>query len=144
MADLSVTAANVIASNSAVIDRGYSFGATITAGQAVYLDTTQSPPRWELLDIDANTVGTNTIATLRGISLNGGSDGQPADVCIKDPDFTPGATLTNGLAVYGSTTAGGITTADIPTTNAYPVILGLTKSTSKMNLNPTASGAIIS
>lgn len=143
MAAISITAGNVIASNSAVIERGYKFGATTTAGQAVYLDTTQSPPRWELLDIDANNVGTNTIATLRGISLNGGADGQPAAVAIKDPDFTPGGTLTNGSMVYGFTTAGAIA-HDVPTTNAYPVAFGLAKSTSKMNLQPNASGAIIS
>ena len=139
MADLSVTAANVLASNSAVISSSYNFEATTTAGQAVYLDASSE---WQLLDLDAATIGTNTIGTLRGIALNGGADGQPADVCIKDTDFTPGATLTNGSTVYGSVTAGGIA-HDVPGSNAYPVSFGIAKSTSKLNLNITASGAII-
>jgi len=140
MADLSITAANVAASNSAVIVRSYNFGATVTQGQAVYLGPSST---WLLLDIDAANIGTNTVATLRGISLNSGASGQPAAVCVKDPDFTPGTTLTKGSAVYGSVTAGGIA-HDVPTTNAYPVFFGMAKSTSKLNLNPTASGAIIS
>lgn len=138
MADLSVTAASVVASSAAVIVNNYNFGATVTAGKAVYLDTSST---WQLLDIDAAVTG-NEIATLRGIALNGGASGQPASVCIKDTDFTPGATLTNGLAVYGSNTAGGITSADVPATGTYPVVLGVGKSTTKMNLNPFASGAI--
>ena len=139
MADLSVTAANVQPSAAAVILRDYNYGATVTAGQAVYLDASQT---WQLLDIDANNIGTNAIGTVRGIAINGGASGQPAAVCTKDTDFTPGATLTNGSMVYGSTTAGGVT-HDVPTTNAYPVSFGLAKSTTKLNLSINASGAII-
>jgi hypothetical protein len=140
MADLSITPANVAASASAVINRSYNFGATIDPGETVILDSDRT---WQLLDLDSAANGNNTITTLRGIALNGGNDGQPASVVLRDPDFTPGATLTNGSALYGSTTAGGLT-HDVPTSNAYPVSFGIAKSTSKMNLNITPSGAIIS
>lgn len=140
MADLSVTAANVLASAAATIVNNFNFGATVTAGQVVYLDSTTST--WKLLDRDAATTG-NEITTLKGIALNGGASGQPANVCVKDTDFTPGATLTNGITIYSSDTAGGITSADIPTTGDYPTVLGVAKSTTKMNLNPTSSGAVI-
>ncbi len=63
-------------------------------------------------------------------------------MCVKDTAFTPGGTLTNGTAVYSSVTAGGIT-HDVPTTGAYPTVLGIAKSASVMNLNPTSSGAVI-
>lgn len=139
MADLSVTAANVLASSAATILRQYNFGATVTAGQAVYLDS--STITWKLIDSNAAVTG-NELATTKGISLVSGASGQPADVCIRDTDFTPGATLTNGSAVYSSTTAGGVT-HDVPASGAYPTSLGVAKSTSKMNLNPTSSGAVI-
>lgn len=138
MADISITAANVVASSSATILRNYNFGATVTAGQAVYLTTSNT---WALIDSNAAVTG-NELATVKGIALGGGASGQPAAVCIKDTDFTPGGTLTNGTAVYSSVTAGGIT-HDVPTTGAYPTVLGIAKSTTKLNLNPTASGAVI-
>ena len=141
MAVLSVTAASVLASTNAstVIRREYNFGAAaMTAGLAVYLDANNV---WQKL-VSSAAVG-NGIADLRGITLNGGGIGQPAVVCTFDTDFTPGATLTNGIAVYGSTTAGGITQGDIPTTAAYPVFLGVAKSATKLVLNICASGAVI-
>lgn len=139
MADISITAASVLASSSAIVLKNYSAGATITTGQTVYLDSTTST--WKLVDSNAAVTG-NELATTKGISLNGAASGQPLEVCIKDTDFTPGGTLTNGVAVNSSVTAGGIT-HDIPTTGAYPTVLGIAKSTTKMNLNPTSSGAVI-
>lgn len=139
MADITITAANVIASASAIILRGYNYGATVTAGQAVYFDVATST--WKLIDANAAVTG-NELATQKGIALNGGASGQPADVVVKDTDLTIGGTLTNGGTVYTSVTAGAIT-HDVPTTGAFPTVLGVAKSTSKMNLNPTSSGAVI-
>lgn len=138
MAAISITAANVLASSAAVIRREYTSGATVTAGQLVYLNASN---QWALVDIDAN-LGCG-VSDLRGITLNGASSGQPLAVCTSDTAFTPGGTLSNGLVVYGSVTAGGITYADIPGANAYPVVVGIAKSTTVLNLNPFASGAII-
>lgn len=140
MAALSVTAASVVASSQATIRREFTrASAAQTAGQLVYLNSSN---QWALLDSDASASG-NGLNDLVGVTLDGGGINQPASVCTRDPDFTPGATLTNGLVVYNYTTAGAISQADIPTTAAYPVAVGIAKSTTKMNLNPTASGAVI-
>lgn len=139
MADISITAASVLASASATKEFRYNFGATVTAGQAVYLDA--ATLTWKPQDANVGTTG-NERDTVRGIALNGGASGQPAVVCTKDPDFTPGGTLTPGLAVYVSNTAGGVT-HDVPTTGAYPTSLGVASSAAKMNLNPTATGVLI-
>ncbi len=138
MADIVITAASVLASSTAIIERNYLFAATVTQGQVVYLN---SSSQWALADSNAQ-LGT-AITSKIGIALNGGAVGQPADVVTKDTAFTPGGTVSNGLAVYLSNTPGGITFADIPTTGAYPVVLGIAKSATTMNFNPTASGAII-
>ncbi len=138
MADISITAGSVLASSAAKVRKEYTASTTITSGQAVYLNSSNA---WALLDLNAAATG-NGITNIRGIALHGAASGQPLAVCIEDTDFTPGGTLTNGIAVYGSNTAGGIT-HDVPTTGAYPVFLGLPKSTTKMNLLPVASGVVI-
>jgi hypothetical protein len=138
MAAISITAASVLASSSAVVSKEYTFGATVTAGQAVYLNSSN---QWVLADSDAAATG-NGINDKQGLALHGGASGQPAAVVLEDPDFTPGGTLTNGLAVYLFTTAGAIA-HDVPTTPAYPVCFGVAKSATKMNLRRVASGAVI-
>lgn len=138
MAAISITAASVLASATASIRKEYTFGATVTAGQVVYLNTSN---QWVLADSDAASTG-NGITDTMGIALSGGASGQPAAVVVEDSDFTPGGTLTNGSAVYLFTTAGAIA-HDVPTTAAYPVCLGIAKSTSKMVLKRVASGVVI-
>ena len=140
MADISITAANVLGSTTAVRLSQYKSAVAITAGQAVYLNSSNA---WALLDLNAASTG-NGITDVRGIAESSAPGvGQPVTVVIEDTDFTFGGTSTNGATVYGSNTAGGITIADIPGAGAYPVVLGILKSTTKMVLKPIASGAII-
>lgn len=139
MADISITAASVLASAAAVIRREYNFGyAAATAGQHVYLDTSST---WQKVDSNAAVTG-NELTALAGITLNGGGIGQPAVVCTNDTAFTPGGTLTNGSTIYSSDTAGGITMV-VPIAGMYPRVLGVAKSASVMNLQPVASGVVI-
>lgn len=137
MADLTINAAAVAASNQATIRREYPFGAAIGAGQLVYLD---SNLRWQLFDSDS-TNGAN-VSDVRGIALNNGANTQPAAVCIADPNFAPGATLTNGVTYYGSITAGAVAN-DVPNAGRFPVFVGVARSTSRLNLNPTAAGVAV-
>lgn len=128
MANLSITAANVRASSAAVIGQGVA-GATITAGQAVYLDETDGK-----LKLAQST--STTAYKVAGISLHGAADGQPLTYVIEDDDFTPGATLSLSAAadkgVYVlSATAGAICpAADLASTNR-PVFLFVAKSATK-------------
>lgn len=139
MADLSVTAANVIASANAVILRQYNAGAAITAGQIVYLDANS---KWQLMDANAAATG-NHPDNIRGVALGGGANNQPIAVATKDSWFTPGATLGNGIAYYASPNAGGIApVADLAAGN-YPTVLGIARSTTVLNLDPTASGIAV-
>lgn len=99
MADIAVTAANVIP------DAGYQYrdevaGATITAGQAVYLDATdlvagQGGNAASAKACDANASAAAAAAV--GIALNGASRGQPVRI------------LTGGTFAAGGTTAVGET-----------------------------------
>lgn len=140
MADIAVNAAAVLASANAVNEKAFNAGAAITAGQLVYLDTTTNT--WKLMDADAAATG-NGISDTRGVALCNAANGQPLVVCKEDIDFTPGITMTNGIAVYASRNAGAVClVADVGSGN-YPTIVGIPKSTTKMNLILKAGGTAV-
>lgn len=136
MADLTITAANVVIGSGAVIEHGTA-GAAITAGEVVYKDASTS--QYLLADCDSATTGARSP---RGIALNDAADGQPLTI-IKSGDVTIGATLTPGLAYYLSATAGGICPYGDLLSGDYVVFLGLAESASVLAVNIHESGAQI-
>lgn len=133
MADLSITAANVVATAGTRVETGTA-GATITAGQAVYYDSEAST--YKLADCDSATVAARSP---RGIALNGAASGQPLSVATKGP-VTIGATLTGGVVYYLSGTAGGICPVADLATGDYPTILGIASSASVLDVLVHESG----
>lgn len=127
MADITVTAASVVAGADSTTVSGTA-GVTITAGQAVYLDTTTG--KWALADADSATVAQRRAA---GIALNGAALNQPIKV-LTSGDVTIGATVTAGVAYYLSGTAGGICpVADIGT-GEYVNLIGIATSASVLRV----------
>lgn len=134
MADLTVTAANVVAGTDSVFEYGV-LGATVTAGQVLYKDTTASDV-WKLAD---NNGATALIRTPVGIALNGGSSGQPVKV-HKSGSYTSGATMTAGLAYYLSDTPGGLCPIADVGAGEYVSFIGVATSTTVLKVNITVSG----
>jgi hypothetical protein len=135
MADISITAANVVAASDAVRESGTA-GATVTAGQLVYLDN--SDMKYKLAD-------SNGAAALRvpsGIALNGAANNQPL-VIQKGGDITIGGTMTAGVAYYLSDTPGGICPVADLASGEYPCIVGIAKSTSVLSVNIQPSGVAL-
>lgn len=133
MADLTITAANVVAGADASTVNGTA-GETITAGKAVYKSATTN--KWMLADADSATADARTAD---GVALNGASLNQPIAVQTGG-DITIGATLTPGVAYYLSGTAGGICpVADIGT-GEYVCLIGLAKSASVLDVSIQAPG----
>ena len=135
MADLTITAANVVASANAVRESGTA-GATITAGQLVYLDTTDM--RYKLADNN----GAAALRVPNGIALNGAANNQPL-VIQKAGDITIGATMTAGVAYYLSDTPGGICPVADLASGEYPCIIGIAKSASLMDVGIHPSGVAL-
>ena len=79
MADLTITAASVVAGEGASVKQGTA-GATITAGKAVYRDGADG--KYKLADSNGATA---TIRGVDGIALNGASDGQPVSILTAGP-----------------------------------------------------------
>jgi len=138
MAALSITAGSVIPSVNASTTKGTA-GATITAGQTLYLDSATSTLK--LCDADASAAA----STFVGIAMHGASSGQELRYVFKDPALAIGATLVIGDTLWTSGTAGGITktfTDNVTGGTLYVTVLGTAISTSAINFNPAAAGAL--
>jgi hypothetical protein len=128
MADLSITAANVVAGAGAVTENG-SAGEAVTAGQPVYKDPTSN----KYMKADSNSA-TVAARQARGIALNGAALDQPL-VIHRAGDITLGAVLTPGTAYYLSDAPGGICPLADVGTGEYVCQLGIAKSASVLAVN---------
>ncbi len=128
MADLAITAANVLAGASASILNGIA-GEAIAAGKAVYQSS--STKKWMLADSNAAAAEARKATA---IALNGAALNQPLAV-QSGGDITLGAVLTAGTAYYLSDTPGGICLLADVGTGEYVCQLGLAKSASVLALD---------
>lgn len=135
MADLTITAANVVKGSDATIEQGTA-GATITAGQVVYKDANG---KYQLADSNSATAAARSP---RGIALNDASANQPMAI-LRSGDITIGATLTAGVAYYLSDTPGGICPVADVGSGEYSVIIGIAESTSVLAVRIQESGVAL-
>lgn len=135
MADLTITATSVIPGSTAKIAHGTA-GATITAGQAVYLDSTTG--KWALADTDSATAA---VRSAHGVALNGCVLNQPIAVCTSGP-VTIGATIEAGTAYWLSGTAGGICPVADVAAGDYPLIIGMGSSTTVLQVGIVYPGVV--
>ena len=127
MADISITASAVVPSANAVI-KYTTAGATLTAGQLIYLDTA---------DLDANGIGkaklsdANGAAALRvvdGITVGGASAGQPVAIVTYDTALVVGSGLTANNILILSDTPGGIAPSADLSAGEYLSVIAVVKS----------------
>jgi hypothetical protein len=135
MADLTITPASVVSGGGTT--RQGTAGATITAGQVVYLDS--SDGKYKLADSDSGTAAARAPV---GIALHAASSGQPLLVQYDGP-VTIGATLTPGLAYYLSKTAGGICPVADIASGGYATIIGIATSASVLDIKIHQSGVAV-
>jgi hypothetical protein len=115
MAALSITVANVKWTGGAR-PRQIIFGATVTAAQPVYKDTTDNEHK--LADADALAT-----AAVEGLALTNGYDGKEGLIAIRGSQINVGATTTAGVAYVAGTTAGEIVPLTDLTSGKFPTIL---------------------
>ena len=136
MTDLVITAASVVAAAAAVKETGIA-GATITAGQVVYRDASDS--KFKLADGDSVTAA---IRKPIGISLNGASASQPLAI-VKSGDVTFGAILTAGTAYYLGDDPGGISPVADLASGDDVVLIGIAISTTVLRVGIVISGVTL-
>lgn len=140
-ADVTITAANVIPGPNADTTVGVA-GATITAGQIVYLESSSNT--WKLADADASAATSGSGGAL-GLAAGGASAGQSFVVVLSDDNLTVGGTLSMAAPIYVlSGTAGGIAPiADLAAAD-YPVVLLIARSTTKAVFKPLRGPVVVS
>jgi hypothetical protein len=124
MADLTITAANVVVVSGAV-KRTENASATITAGQAVYLN---SNTEWALCDADVQST-----ANCNGIALHASLNNQPLTV-MSGGVINLGATLAVGEVYAVSTTAGGIAPVADLASGDFVTVLGVALTAANLEL----------
>lgn len=125
-ADLTITATSVKKVTGAAVDRGTA-GATITAGQPVYKDSTDSH---KLKTCDADAQASSVCV---GIALHAASADQPLEYLTNGP-IDIGATVTVGQVYVVSTTAGGIAPYSDLASGDYVSILGVGTTTGRIEV----------
>jgi hypothetical protein len=135
MADLSITAADVVAADGAVSSREYIAGATIAAGDLVYIDTAND----NVLKL-AQADGTALEATVLGIAMCGASTGQPCIVAVSG-NLDIGASLTVGQVYILSTAAGKICPVSDLASSSFCSIIGVGTASDNLYMNVFNSGA---
>lgn len=134
MADLPITAANVVAGANSTTTNGFA-GGTITAGQAVYLSAATN----KYLPAQANNVNTSTVS---GISLNNASANQPLQVLTGGNLICGGTPVVGGTYNLGADNAGAIAPVADITTGSYVVFLGIATSNTNIFVQILNSGTI--
>lgn len=136
MADITITAASVVAGAGARTENGIA-GAAVTAGQIVFLDSATTG-KWQLADADAATAAARGQGKI-GVALNGAALNQPLAVQTEGP-ITIGATVVAGTAYYLSPTPGGIAPLADILAGDYVTLVGIATSASVIKLDFQYSG----
>lgn len=131
MADIIPVVTSVKAYTGANVSRANA-GATITAGQAIYLDSADN----KLKLTDANAAAT---ATCVGVSLNGGAVDQPI-VYIVSGGLNPGVAVTVGESYAVSENAGGICPIADVGAGEYVSVIGVATTTSRIEVGLNNTG----
>lgn len=131
MADITITQANVVATNSSTVKATGTSGAAITAGQAVYLDPATGTVKPAKSDSASSTHAPNLVGVALG---NAPGTNQPITYATSG-DVTYGGGLTQGQAyVVSAANAGGIAPyADLVATN-FVAFLGVAISSTVLRL----------
>lgn len=135
MADVSITAANVVPGSDASYGTGTA-GVALTAGQSIYLDTNTSTYKL------AQANGTATVAGSGGvtIALSNAAAGQPVSYLLSGPVTIGGTLVKAGVYVVSAANAGGIAPiADLGSGN-YLSILGYASTTGILTALRSATG----
>lgn len=133
MADLTITAANVVPGSGAKTESGHVAGETIAAGKAVYL---AASGKYMLADSNSVTAGAKKA---RGIALNSASLNQPLTI-LTSGQITIGATMTAGATYFLSDTPGGICPDADVGAGEDVCLIGAAASTTVLNVGIQAPG----
>lgn len=112
------------------------YGATISAGQSVYLDAADS--KYKLADSNASSA----TAAIKGVAVTPGVDGGYGYVATGGSIILVGTTMAVGETYYVGATAGTIVPDGDLTTNDYVSRIGTGASATQLDLSVKATGIV--
>jgi len=136
MADLTITAASCLPTGTNT-RQTVQFGESVTAGQVVYLSSSDS--KYYKADSDA---GSATTAAGAGIALCTAATNQYGAI-LTNGTITIGGTMTQGKAYYVSNTAGGICPESDLGSGDYVSLIGFATSTTVLSVDFKNTGITI-
>ena len=120
--------------SSTVLTGPVKYGATISAGQCVYLDSTDR--KYKLADCNLSVA----TAAIRGIAVTPGVDGGYGYVATGGSIILVGTTMAVGETYYVSGTAGSIIPDGDLTTNDFVSRIGTASSATTLDIDLKATG----
>lgn len=140
MADLSVTPASVGPVSGTPNDTQFgegTAGATILAGQTIYIDTANS----NVIKLaDANAASPAYVVA--GVAMHGASAGQPIKYA-KAGKYTAGGTIVVGTVYVQSATAGGICPAADLASGHFTTVIGIGETAAYLRLVLATAGVAV-
>ena len=136
MADLTITAANVVKGSGAILEQRYLAGESVTAGMGVYQKSSDS--RWWKSQCDG-TAEESGVGVLNGIALHASAAGQPLTVQTGGT-ITIGATTAVGTVYAVSATAGSICPIADVGSGKYVSVIGYGATTTTITMSPIVTG----
>ncbi len=127
MADIVITAANVVPSAKARIWREVA-GVAIAAGQVIYRDP-EDGHKAKLADANS---GSAPARAPEGMAINSAAAGQEVSYVKEDAELTLGAVVSNGTVYVLSATPGGVAPAGDLAAGWYPCVLAVGISATKV------------
>lgn len=137
MAEISITAQNVVPSANANFINVYACAQNTTQMQPVWLNVTSS--LWELASANGNTHGA-ALGTQLGVAVSESYTGQPLSVCTTDLNLACGGNLVQGTAYVVSPNAGKFMPVDDLTNTDFRISLGIAFSNVILSLSPFTTG----
>ena len=131
MADINFTE-NSVKPTSTTVKARAKFGATITQGMALYLDTTDGEYKIAHCETSATTANASALA------LTSGADGQPGWVATGGDVTVDNLSLAAPVLILSA--SGGVCPSADLATNDYITIIGAAKSTTVLSLSFKPTG----
>ena len=134
MAAISITSGLVRPLNGAIIRR-FAAGATVSVGQAVYVDSSGDVQPADA-DAEASAQARGVVVAVGVAGATSATTGQTVDVVTHGPVALGASGLTDGAAVYVSTTAGALDQTIPGTSGDYPFVIGWAEADGVLYVQP--------
>jgi len=136
--EITITAASVAKGSDATINGSYPAGATITAGQVVYLSAANT---WLLAQADGTALESG-VATTLGIALHGSLSGQPLTVQTAGLITCGGTVVAATEYTVGAVAGGFCPHASLVATDKYTRV-GYATTTAIIKMDVIATGVAV-